>query len=192
VNGSWVFAMIDNYTSSTGPTPGSSQINTFNGHSAILTDNPDGIAFWLQATTSPTATAGTVVTLNDTAPASTAHHMSMVEVMPLFIAPATVTTTSVTNITATGATGSGTVEDDGNSTITERGVCWSTSANPTTANSKATAAGTTGSFTANITGLSDGTVYHVRAYAINSAGTTYGNDVTFQNYHAGSFGYIKA
>lgn len=94
----------------------------------------------------------------------------------------TVTTQPVTNITATTATGNGTVVADGGSTITERGVCWSTSANPTTSDSKATASGTTGSFTASITGLTNGTLYHVRAYAINANGTSYGDDVTFKPY----------
>ncbi|NTW32247.1 MAG: hypothetical protein HGB12_06435, partial [Bacteroidetes bacterium] len=64
-------------------------------------------------------------------------------------------------------------------TISERGVCWNTSATPTTANSKATSAGTTGAFTSSITGLNTGTLYYVRAYAINSIGTSYGNQVTF-------------
>lgn len=93
----------------------------------------------------------------------------------------TVTTEAVTNIAATTATGNGTVVTDGGDTITERGVCWSTSLNPTTSDSKATSAGTTGPFTASITGISSGTLYHVRAYAINSIGTSYGDDVTFQH-----------
>lgn len=96
--------------------------------------------------------------------------------------PPTVTTQAVTNITGTTATGHGTVVLDGGNTITERGVCWGTSTNPTTANSKATSAGTTGQYSVSITGLTNGTLYHARAYAINSAGTSYGDNVTFQPY----------
>jgi len=95
-----------------------------------------------------------------------------------FAAP-TVTTSAVSSITSTTATGNGNVTADGGNNITERGVCWSTSTNPTTSSSKATASGTTGAFTASITGLSAGTLYYVRAYAINSVGTSYGSNVTF-------------
>lgn len=90
-----------------------------------------------------------------------------------------VTTQAVTNITEATATGNGNVTSDGGSTITERGTVISTSANPTTADHKDTASGTTGAFTTSITGLSKNTTYHVRAYAINSAGTSYGADVSF-------------
>jgi hypothetical protein len=91
----------------------------------------------------------------------------------------TVTTQDVTNITLTTATGNGNVTSDGGETITERGTCYSTTANPTTANTKDIAAGTTGAFTTSIDTLSNGTLYHVRAYAINSVGTSYGADKTF-------------
>jgi hypothetical protein len=91
----------------------------------------------------------------------------------------TVTTQAVSSIGETTATGNGNVTSDGGATITERGVCWNTSTAPTTANSTATAAGTTGAFTASMTGLTAGTLYYVRAYAINSEGTSYGAEVTF-------------
>ncbi|NTW33159.1 MAG: hypothetical protein HGB12_11125, partial [Bacteroidetes bacterium] len=81
------------------------------------------------------------------------------------VAP-TVTTQAVTNITGNAATGNGNVTDDGGATITERGICWNTSTSPTTNNSKAISVGTTGSFNASVTGLTDGTLYYVRAYAI--------------------------
>lgn len=94
-----------------------------------------------------------------------------------------VTTDSVTNVGGTTATGNGTVVSDGGSTITERGFCWSTSANPTTSDSKVTASGTTGSYSATLTSLSNNTTYHARAYATNANGTTYGNDVAFLVYN---------
>jgi hypothetical protein len=91
----------------------------------------------------------------------------------------TLTTTAVTSITFLSAVSGGIITSDGGATITAKGVCWSTAANPAIINSK-TADGTgIGSFTSNLTGLQPGTIYHVRSYASNSAGTTYGNDVSF-------------
>jgi len=91
----------------------------------------------------------------------------------------TVTTQAVTDVATTTATGNGNVTTDGGETVTERGVCWSTTTAPTTADSTATSAGTTGAFTSTITGLTAETLYYVRAYAINSEGTSYGSEVTF-------------
>jgi len=95
------------------------------------------------------------------------------------LSPPTVTTSSVTNITANSATGYGDVTVDNGSTVTSRGVCWNTSANPTISPYHTTETGTTGTFSSNIMGLSQGTIYHVRAYATNAGGTAYGDDVTF-------------
>jgi len=95
------------------------------------------------------------------------------------VAP-TVTTAVVTSITPTGATGGGEVTSAGTSAITERGIVWSMTVNPTTGNTKVVAAGTTGSFTSPITGLAPNTTYHVRAYARNAQGLiSYGVDRTF-------------
>jgi hypothetical protein len=94
----------------------------------------------------------------------------------------TVTTTAITAITNTTSTSGGNVTSDGGATITARGVCWNTSANPTTANSKTTDAGTTGAYASSITGLTANTVYYVRAYATNSVGTSYGTDVQFTSH----------
>lgn len=91
----------------------------------------------------------------------------------------TVTTQAVTDITATTATGNGTVISVGGSSLTERGTCWSTSINPTIADSRATSAGQVGVFTTSITGLSDSITYYVRAYATNAIGTAYGDNVSF-------------
>ena len=90
-----------------------------------------------------------------------------------------VTTASITNITQTTATGGGNVTSGGGASVTARGVCWSTTVNPTTSNSKTTDGTGTGAFTSNLTGLTANTLYYVRAYATNSVGTSYGNQVSF-------------
>lgn len=91
----------------------------------------------------------------------------------------TLTSTAVSAITQTTATSGGNVTDAGNSALTARGICWATTQTPTIANSKTTETGTTGSFTSNMTALTANTTYYVRAYATNSAGTAYGNQVSF-------------
>ena len=90
-----------------------------------------------------------------------------------------VSTTAVSSIALTTASSGGEITSDGGANVTARGVCWSTSANPTTGDPKTSDGSGTGSFTSSITNLLPGTVYHVRAYAINSVGTGYGEDVTF-------------
>jgi hypothetical protein len=92
-----------------------------------------------------------------------------------------VTTQAVSAISATGATGNGTVTDLGVPNPTAHGVCWNTTGAPTVADSStnAGAAAATGAFSTIMGGLSAYTTYHVRAYATNAAGTTYGGEVTF-------------
>ncbi|MEI6750129.1 MAG: hypothetical protein WCM93_13300, partial [Bacteroidota bacterium] len=92
---------------------------------------------------------------------------------------ATVSTTSITNFTSTTATGGGNVTSDGGAAVTARGVCWSTSSNPTISNSHTSNGTGTGAFTSSLTGLASNTLYHIRAYATNSVGTSYGSDLTF-------------
>jgi len=91
----------------------------------------------------------------------------------------TITTVSIANITSISAFSGGVISSDGGGSIIARGVCWGTSQNPTTANSKTTDGTGTGSFSSSITGLLAGTTYYVRAYATNSIGTGYGAQVSF-------------
>ncbi len=98
----------------------------------------------------------------------------------------TITTTSASDITSTTATSGGNITNDGGSVVTVRGVCWSTSQNPTTDNSKSTDGTGTGNFTGSITGLTAGSNYYIRAYATNIAGTVYGMQVNFTSANGGT------
>jgi len=91
-----------------------------------------------------------------------------------------VNTVAVSGITQTTAISGGTVSSDGGATVTARGVCWSTSPNPTINISNQTNDGSgIGTFNSAISGLSPSTLYYVRSYATNSVGTSYGNQTQF-------------
>jgi uncharacterized protein (TIGR02145 family) len=96
--------------------------------------------------------------------------------------PATIpilTTLPVTSVTQTTASSGGNVTSDGASVIFARGICWDTSVNPTTANSKTSNETGIGEFISSVSGLFEGTTYYLRAYATNSVGTAYGNESSF-------------
>lgn len=93
----------------------------------------------------------------------------------------TVTTSPVTEISDTSAVCGGNVTSTGSSAIVARGVCWATHINPTIEDDKTFDSVDTGnSFTSNITGLTEGTTYYVRAYATNADGTSYGGGRFFR------------
>lgn len=98
---------------------------------------------------------------------------------PTTVVLPTVITADVTEITSESAVSGGEITDDGGGNVTSRGVCWSTSPNPTIEDSFSTDGNGVGSFVSNLTDLSDNTTYHVRAYATNEAGTAYGLDKEF-------------
>lgn len=90
-----------------------------------------------------------------------------------------VTTAAVESITATAAASGGNVVSEGGAPVTARGVCWSETPEPTTADDKTTNGTGEGTFLSAITGLTTATSYYVRAYATNANGTTYGNPRLF-------------
>lgn len=98
------------------------------------------------------------------------------------VAPPTVTTAAVTNVTATGATAGGNSTIDGGDAITARGVCWSTNATPTIDDNKTMDGSGVGVFTSTLADLNVATLYYVRAYATNSAGTGYGSVFQFMTF----------
>ncbi|MBF0411324.1 MAG: hypothetical protein HQK70_01265 [Desulfamplus sp.] len=91
----------------------------------------------------------------------------------------TITTRNITNITTTSVFTGGNILSNGGTPITEGGVCWNTTSNPTIADNKTTEGAVSGSFSSNITGLTPSTTYYVRAYATNSVGTAYGDQSPF-------------
>jgi uncharacterized protein (TIGR02145 family) len=93
--------------------------------------------------------------------------------------PPAINTTPVSEISYTTATSGGYLKDEGSSSVLSMGICWNTSPNPTIANSKTSENITLGTFVSNVTQLSQNTKYYLRAYATNSAGTSYGNELNF-------------
>lgn len=91
-----------------------------------------------------------------------------------------VQTVSIIYSTDTSSVCSGNVISDGGGIVFVRGVCWSTSKDPTIANSHTTDGNGTGPFSSDMTGLNANTTYYVRAYATNSVGTSYGQLVAFK------------
>ncbi len=95
----------------------------------------------------------------------------------------TISTLEITNLGYNEATTGGNITDDGGSIITERGLVWSESANPTTTDHKITDAtsgkAAIGKFSTTIKGLQEQKTYHARAYASNAVGLSYGIDISF-------------
>lgn len=91
-----------------------------------------------------------------------------------------VTTDAISNLTYNGAISGGNVIDNGGSQITDRGVCWGISSNPTIALPAKTSDGPgTGAFVSSVSNLNPLTLYYLRAYAINNLGPAYGNEISF-------------
>ncbi|MFZ4521489.1 MAG: fibrobacter succinogenes major paralogous domain-containing protein [Bacteroidales bacterium] len=88
-------------------------------------------------------------------------------------------TSGISGVTQSSAMCGGVIATDGGSTITARGVCWSTGQTPSVGNSHSTDGAGAGTFTSTITGLSPKTTYYARAYATNGKGTAYGSTMSF-------------
>ena len=91
----------------------------------------------------------------------------------------TIFTVELTEITQTTALSGGNITDEGGATVSARGVCWGKNPNPAISDSKTEDGNGSGSFNSSISGLEPNTKYYVRAYAINSVGTAYGNELSF-------------
>ena len=101
--------------------------------------------------------------------------------------PPEFTLVSVSDVTATSAILNYEMKDVGAPPYTLTGVCWGTSQNPTTANSKKeVSAVTTGNFNLSANNLNEGTTYYARAYAITASGTTYSNELNFTTLSTGT------
>jgi hypothetical protein len=91
----------------------------------------------------------------------------------------TVVTLTASNVAQFSLTASGSVIRDNGSAVSQRGICWSTNPNPTTAlTTKIVSGSGLGAYSVSITSLTPSTTYYIRAYAINSQGTAYGDQVT--------------
>ena len=92
----------------------------------------------------------------------------------------TVVTTNISNVTSNSAVSGGNVLSDGGSPVTARGIVWSTIPNPTVSLSTITKNGNgLGIFSSTLNGLVSKSTYYARAYATNSVGTGYGNEISF-------------
>lgn len=98
----------------------------------------------------------------------------------------TVSTSTITNILFNGFTSGGSILSDGGGVIIEKGLVYSTSTNPTIANSKILNTTNSSSFSISLTDLTESTTYYIRAFATNSLGTSYGEQqslTTLKNYN---------
>lgn len=165
-----------------GPTAGGTSVTitgtNFTGATVVKFGSTNAASFSVDTSTQITATSpagsGMVDVTVDGSATSASDQFT-------YVTPPTVTTQAVSSITSTTATGNGNITNLGVPNPTAYGVVWNTTGTPTTSDSKVDngAASTTGAFTAAMTSLSANTTYHVRAYATNSVGTSYGTEVTF-------------
>lgn len=107
------------------------------------------------------------------------NYYSSVSTVSIVALGPTLKTDEVSNTSANSASCGGNVTSDGGYTITSKGVCWDSIANPSVKDNKTSDGNGIGSFTSNITGLKSNTKYYVRAYATTAQGTSYGNEVYF-------------
>ena len=129
-----------------------------------LTDLQDGVTYYVRAY---------ATNLKGTAYGEEKSFTTKMSTLPI------VSTSTISNVSGTSVTVGGNVSDDGGANVTERGVVYSTSKEPTILDNKLTSGIGIGSFSCNLSNLQDGATYYVRAYAINRRGTSYGEQVSF-------------
>ncbi len=93
--------------------------------------------------------------------------------------PPTVSSSAASSIGGTSAVLGGNVTSAGSSTVTERGIVWATTTNPTTSNNKVANGSGTGTFSGTVSSLPSSTLIYFRAYATSAAGTSYGSNLNF-------------
>jgi len=162
---------------STGPAPKVADL--------VVTAEPGAVIKWYTAETGGTLLSGTT-TLTTATDYWASQTVNGVESSGRFRVTATVndcyitiTTAAVSEILANSATSGGTISNNCGAIVTASGVCWSTSTGPIATGNHITGGTSEGSFSSSITGLSAGTTYYVRAFATNTSGTAYGNEVSF-------------
>ena len=86
-----------------------------------------------------------------------------------------VSSTNISNIESDSFIATAEILDDGNDTITEIGICWSENTSPNLNDNCESSNTGEDFFTVTATDLKPGTIYYVRAFATNNAGTAFGN-----------------
>jgi CshA-type fibril repeat protein len=177
-------------TSSVGPANESTQTKSYvitgNTNSSIFSDQPtidiDGVLYY---TPMPNTSGVSTITLKITDNGGTANggvDASATQSFTITVNPIlpTVTTTAISAITYNSATSGGDVTLNGGATVTARGIVWSTLPNPTIdLSTKTSNSSGNGTYASNLTSLAANTTYYVRAYATNSVGTSYGEEISF-------------
>lgn len=170
VSGGFSDEIIDKgicWATSTKPTINQSKASGGSGHGFVslgLTGLTPGVTYYIR---------GYVTTKNETI------YGDQKQFNTLGYQLTAITTSTVTGITRTTAVSGGNASSAGGGAVSAKGVCWSTTTSPTIGNSKTNDGSGLGSFSSDLTGLTPGTTYYVRAYATNQAGTAYGTQVSF-------------
>lgn len=164
------------------------QVTTGAADNYILTGDALGNARWEPNLVPAGTQAGQMLywngsSWNSVAPGTTGQTLTFCNGVPNWgscpLQAPTLVTNAMVSVASSSAVASGSITYDGGAAVTARGVCWGTGPNPTLANNVVTNGSGTGTYNCNISGLTGNNTYYVRAYATNSQGTSYGNQVTF-------------
>jgi len=128
-----------------------------------------GIPFGSPSTPSQPGTAGTAGTNGTDGVLSSA----------LTTTEAQAKETAITNLSSSTVKADSSIDNDGGEAITERGFVYDVNPSPDTGDDKEIISGTVGVMSATIESLITNTEYFIRAYAINSVGTAYGEETSF-------------